>query len=163
LFAFPLLPFMTYLRLMKIIFAVLFTVLFCACNTDVCNQKTAWPAQVGMYTKTLLAKDSLTMLDSVSAWALDKALFYKNLKLNKMELPLSILCDSSVFVLQIKSTKDTVKIMHSNTTYFMSKQCGYGSEQVIDTVFYTTHKLKSITLSNAQADKNDKQNLAFHY
>ena len=157
-------PFINYLSRMKYILAVFIFFLFFSCTPDVCNQKVTWPAQASFYKISTLSKDSLVFVDSVSIWGLNNSiLLYKNLKVNKVELPLSINSDNSIFVIKIKSKHDTLKFYCSNTSYFISKQCCCGYQQVIDSVTSTKHVISKITWKLPQVDKNDKENVEIYY
>ncbi len=149
---------------MKYFVSIILISLFFSCATDVCNQRTAWPAQAGFYKISSLGKDSVVTADSLSLWGLNNdSLIYTNLNKKTIEFPLAIANSSSTFVFKIKSKYDTITVYHTNTPYLISKQCGYGYQQEIDSVVYTQHLFTKITWKVPQADKNDKENIQIYY
>jgi len=149
---------------MKYLITAFIFLIFFSCAPDVCNEKITWPVQAGFYAKWSQKADTLIFVDSLSLNGLNNTTFlYKNLKESKIEIPLTILSGSSIFVFKIKSKSDTVTFFHSNTPYLISKQCGYGYQQVIDSVTYTKHALSKITWRVPQVDKNDKENIEIFY
>ncbi|MCX6182230.1 MAG: DUF6452 family protein [Bacteroidetes bacterium] len=150
---------MTYLRCMKYLASVIIISLFFSCATDVCNQRIAWPAQAGFHH----VPDTLVLVSNLSVWGLNHDSLYKKQSLKQIEFPLSIANGSSAFVINVDSDFDTLTIFHTNTPYLISKQCGYGYQQVIDSVQYTKHLIKNLTWKIPESDKNDKENIQIFY
>jgi hypothetical protein len=149
---------------MKYIIALIIGLLFFSCATDVCNQKSTWPVQASFYKISSLNKDSLVFMDGLTLKGENNdSSLYSNENKNKVEFPLTAPAGSSTYIFKIQSLSDTVTIYHSNTLYLISKQCGYGYQQVIDSVVYTQNVLNKITWKVPQVDKNDKENIQIYY
>ncbi|MFM7022047.1 MAG: DUF6452 family protein [Flavobacteriales bacterium] len=145
---------------MKYLLGAFIALVLFACDSDVCNQRTAWPVQTGFYH----VPDTLVLTDSVSVWGLNNdSVIVSNKKVNKIEFSLATQASPSIFVFKIKSTYDTLTVYHSNTPYLISKVCGYGYEQKIDSIHFTKHTFTNITWEVPQVDKNDKENVQIYY
>ena len=90
---------------------------------------------------------------------------YDNIK--KIALPaLMPLKDSdneTEFIIEINGTADTIRFTHSNYLHLISKECGYSMYHTLDTVYFTTNEIDSISLTNKDITLINIENVAIFY
>ena len=90
---------------------------------------------------------------------------YDNIK--KIALPaLMPLKDSdneTEFIIEINGTADTIRFIHSNYLHLISKECGYSMYHSLDTVYFTSNKIDSISFTNKDITLKNIENVAIFY
>jgi hypothetical protein len=104
--------------------------------------------------------DSLT----IKTLGTDSVIINNQKKVREIFLPLKYVDETTVLVFHYSKTlRDTVRIYHTNTPYFVSMDCGYQMKQKIDSVSYSKHAIQSIKINNSQAGTDGKENLQLFY
>ena len=145
------------------LFAAGFIILLTSCLDAECIQETKAYMKVSFYsyeTKTAASPDNLTLYGTNNVVKL-----YDNQE--KITLPALIpLKDSgneSEFIIEINGTEDTIQFVHSSFFHFISKECGYSMWHTIDTVYFTTNEIDSISLINKEISLKNAVNVAIYY
>lgn len=114
-------------------------------------------------------------LDSITVRALgtDEIIINNQKKVHSMMLPLRFTKDTTAFILHYDYTRqpnqvDTLYVIHKNSPYFLSMECGYSMKQTIEKVNIgknesTIRQLESAKIVNNQANTNDIKNLDLFY
>jgi len=77
-------------------------------------------------------------VSGVTIWSTDiDSLTYDSATVNKTFLPLSMMNDSSQFIIEINKSKDTITFVHSKELSFVSGECGFIFRFEIDTILYS--------------------------
>jgi hypothetical protein len=58
---------------------------------------------------------------------------------------------------------DTVSVIHTNTPFFESLDCGYSVKQAVVAVDYTTLRIDSIRILDVNTNTNGTENLKIYY
>lgn len=115
--------------------------------------------------------DSLT----ITALGTDSIILNNEKKVHKLMLPLRYTSDSTVLIFKYDPVRqprhtDTLYIIHKNTPYFQSMDCGYLMKQNISKAHIGRHgsnvqaeKMDSIYLRNKESNSNEIQNLQIFY
>ena len=145
------------------LFVAGFLILLTSCLDVECIQETKAYMKVSFYsyeTKTVASPDSVSLYG-----ANNDIKIYDNQK--KITLPALIpLKDSdneSKFIIKINGTEDTIQFVHSSFLHFISKECGYSMWHAIDTVYFTTNEIDSISLTNKEITLRNAVNVAIFY
>ena len=140
-----------------------------ACDEDEdCSATTRQRMWCGVYRMSegetpRAVKDTIPLL-TVKAFGTDSTLVNKQEKVSLLDLPLRYTEESTVFVFTYSDTeKDTIKVKHTNSPYFISLDCGYQMRQLISEVSHTKHRLDSIHLSRNDANNNGTENIKLFY
>ncbi len=129
-----------YIR-MKIIFqvvAILALVIIISCNNDDFCLSNQQSVQASFYS-SITFKDStvsdvtIRAIESVA----DDDTIYNSEVVSESFLPLSMMNDTSRFLIQILNQKDTVSFVHSKELSFISEECGFIFEFELDTVLHS--------------------------
>lgn len=112
-------------------------------------------------------KDTIPFL-TVSARDTDSTLINKQEKVTQLDLPLRYTEETTIFVFAYSDSdsdteKDTIRVKHTNSPYFISLDCGYQMRQSISEVSHTKHRLDSIHLSRNDANNNGTENIKLFY
>ena len=108
-------------------------------------------------------KDTLDSL-TIKALGTDSVIINNQKKVHDILLPLKYADEATILVFHYSKTlRDTVRIYHTNTPYFVSMDCGYQMKQKIDSVSYSKHAIDSIHINNPQAGTDGKENLKLFY
>lgn len=122
-------------------------------------------------TKEML-KDTLDSL-TITALGTDSIILNNQKNVTSLLLPLRYSKDTTTLVLHYdyirdKKAADTIVIIHHNTAYFQSMECGYAMKQTIKKTVIKKAKSKiaeldSIYIRNNEANTNEIQNLDLYY
>ena len=78
-------------------------------------------------------------------------------------MPLKDSDNETEFIIEINGTTDTIRFAHSNYLHLISKECGYSMYHTLDTVYFTTNGIDSISLTNKDITLKNIENVAIFY
>lgn len=111
-------------------------------------------------------RDTLSYL-TVTALGSDSIVVNKEKNVSSVMLPLRYTSDTTSVVLHYSEEnpmlRDTIRIVHNNTPFFESLECGYTMRQIVNNVSYTRQDVDSIYLQNKEANTNGTENLKIFY
>jgi len=139
-----------------------FLILLTSCLDVECVQETRAYMKVSFYnyeTKTVASPDNLSLYGANNTIKI-----YDNQKITLPALiPLKDSDNESEFIIEINGTEDTIRFVHSSFLNFISKECGYSMWHTIDTVYFTTNEIDSISLINKEITLKNANNVAIFY
>jgi hypothetical protein len=114
-----------------------------------------------------VARDTLESL-TVTAIGTDSIIFNRGVAVSSLSLPLSYVSDTTTFVFHYDypdnpAVSDTVSVIHTNTPFFESLDCGYSVKQAVVAVDHTTFRIDSIRILDVNTNTNGKENLKIYY
>jgi len=156
----------TYLLLI----ALLILGISCTSSED-CTEDRIAKMGVGFYTRALT--DATKLVYVTSAQSLDTlsvrglaangtlidSILYKSKNIQKVYLPLNKFENSSKFVMTFRTAKDTIEVLHTNTDYYLSLECGCMKVHSIDTVLTTTHLIDSVKIINHKVNATNAEHI----
>ena len=159
---------MKYNTCLLLIFFVLFGI-SCTSNEE-CTEDRIAKMGVSFYTQAL---DASTKKYSVQAVSLDTlsvrglkangtlvdSILYKAINIHNAYLPLNKFESSSKFVLSFKTGKDTIEVLHTNSDYYLSLECGCMKVHAIDTVLTTTNIVDSVKIINHKVNATNAEHV----
>jgi hypothetical protein len=74
------------------------------------------------------------------------SMLYQNAEVNKLFLPLSFDEISTVFVLNDSTLSETIRIYHSKTLNYISRECGFIYDFKIDSISHTNVFIDSVEI-----------------
>ena len=94
--------------------------------------------QVSLYSarSSIDSDTSLTSASVIGVEMLDSV--YNNTTIQELFLPLSFTSDTTVFMIQTNTLRDTVWFSHTKELYYISRECGFSFTFKLDSV-WTTH------------------------
>ena len=151
---------------------IAFTLFGISCTNDQsCTQDRIAKMGVGFYTHALIDTtkqiyatrainlDTLSVRGLSANGTLIDSILYKSKSIQKIYLPLNKFESSSKFVLTFKTAKDTIEVLHTNTDYYLSLECGCMKVHSIDTVLTTTHLVDSIKIINHKVNATNAEHI----
>jgi hypothetical protein len=156
----------TYLLLI----ALLLLGISCTSSED-CTEDRIAKMGVGFYTRTLTnatkpvyvtsaqSLDTLSVRGLAANGTLIDSILYKSKNIQKIYLPLNKFESSSKFVLTFKTAKDTIEVLHTNTDYYLSLECGCMKVHSIDTVLTTTNLIDSVKIINHKVNATNAEHI----
>ena len=69
--------------------------------------------------------------------------------MNKLFLPLSFISDTTAFVIDEGSLRDTIWFRHSKEMKYISRDCGFTYNFKLDSIWFTDEIIDSVAISNA--------------
>ena len=134
-----------------------------SCLDAECVDKTKVYMKVSFYDyerKVIASPDSVTLFGADS-----EVKIYDNQKgiTPPALLPLKGWDSETEFIITINGTIDTVRFVHSNSPHLISKECGYSMYHTLDTIYYTTNEIDSISLTNREVTLRNIENVAIFY
>ncbi len=135
--------------------ALILIAIFIGCSdsaTDFClsNQQAAQITFYSIYTSDEDADNDSTV-EEVYVYGLNRAdsLIYDSVSISEAFLPLSMLNDTTEFVIKVKTLRDTLRFYTSKELNFISEECGYIFDFTIDSVNFTQNNfIDSVVISN---------------
>ena len=118
-------------------------------------------------------KTTTLSLDSVSARGLkfdnqsskfiyiDSVLSYKFPSTN-VDLPLNKFSTISKYEVKFNTTIDTLTILHTNSDYYLSLECGCLKVHSIDTVLTTNHFIDSVKITTHTVNNTNAENIRLY-
>lgn len=106
--------------------------------------------QLGLYS-AYSTTDSDTSLVSATVYGINpgKDSIYKSEPVNKLFLPLSFISDTTAFVIDEGSLRDTIWFRHSKEMKYISRDCGFTYNFKLDSIWFTDEIVDSVAISNA--------------
>jgi len=102
--------------------------------------------QAGLYSAySVSQKDTILPSFSIIGIGNNDSVYSKE-PVQKMFLPLSFTNDSTAFLLENNTIKDTLWIAHSKELHYISRKCGYAFNFKIDTIWSSSAFIDSIYL-----------------
>ena len=102
---------------------------------------------------------------TVRAFGTDSIILNAKEKADSITLPLRYTADSTVFVFQYNKEDpkqaDTITILHKNTPFFISVDCGYEVKQTLTDKKFTKNFLDTIHVRNQDTNVDGTENLRF--
>lgn len=151
---------------------IAFTLFGISCtNDESCTQDRIAKMGVGFYTRALTdtlrkvyttrekSLDTLSIRGLAANGTLIDSILYKSKTIQKVYLPLNKFENSSKFVLTFKTAKDTIEVLHTNTDYYLSLECGCMKVHSIDTVLTTTNLIDSVKIINHKVNATNAEHL----
>lgn len=151
---------------------IAFTLFGISCtNDESCTQDRIAKMGVGFYTRALtdtLKKvyttrtknlDTLSVRGLAANGSLIDSILYKSKAIQNIYLPLNKFENSSKFVLTFKTAKDTIEVLHTNTDYYLSLECGCMKVHSIDTVLTTTNLIDSVKIINHKVNATNAEHI----
>ena len=129
--------------------------LLSSCNPDSVCLSNQNAVQTGFYSAySTLPKD--TILTNVSAFGLGiNDSIYAKEGIRKMFLPLSFSHDTTAFVIENNTLRDTIWFAHTKDLFFISRKCGFSFNFQIDTVWSTHTFIDSVALDLNSVNYNE--------
>lgn len=114
-----------------------------------------------------IARDTLESL-TVTALGTDSIILNRGVSVSSLSLPLSYVSDTTTWVFHYDypddpAVSDTVSVIHTNTPFFESLDCGYSVKQAVVAVDYTTLRIDSIKILDVNTNTNGTENLKIYY
>ena len=151
---------------------IAFTLFGISCtNDESCTQDRIAKMGVGFYTRALtdtlrkvyttraINLDTLSVRGLAANGTLIDSILYKSKAIQNIYLPLNKFENSSKFVLTFKTAKDTIEVLHTNTDYYLSLECGCMKVHSIDTVLTTTNLIDSVKIINHKVNATNAEHL----
>ena len=151
---------------------IAFTLFGISCtNDESCTQDRIAKMGVGFYTRALtdtlrkvyttraINLDTLSVRGLAANGSLIDSILYKSKAIQNIYLPLNKFENSSKFVLTFKTAKDTIEVLHTNTDYYLSLECGCIKVHSIDTVLTTTNLIDSVKIINHKVNATNAEHL----
>ncbi len=151
---------------------IAFTLFGISCtNDESCTQDRIAKMGVGFYTRALtdtlrkvyttraINLDTLSVRGLAANGTLIDSILYKSKAIQNIYLPLNKFENSSKFVLTFKTAKDTIEVLHTNTDYYLSLECGCIKVHSIDTVLTTTNLIDSVKIINHKVNATNAEHL----
>jgi hypothetical protein len=112
-----------------------------------------------VYTTTAKSLDTLSVRGLTANGTLIDSILYKSKSIQMIYLPLNKFENSSKFVLTFKTVKDTIEVLHTNTDYYLSLECGCMKVHSIDTVLTTTNLIESVKIINHKVNATNAEHI----
>lgn len=115
--------------------------------------------------QTGLAEAGIIDLVTVTALETDSVIINRKAEAQSLSLPLRYGKEETSLVLHYlnQGKEDTITVLHTNTPYFLTLDCGFQMKQEITSVKHTAHLIDSITISHPDANNYGKENLKIYY
>lgn len=125
---------------------IVFVFLICLFFTYACGDETndfclsnQQSVQSGFYSSHHTT-DVDSTVSGVTIWSTNiDSLTYDSARVNEIFLPLSMMKDTSQFIIEINKLKDTLSFVHSKELSFVSGECGFIFRFEIDTILYSNN------------------------
>lgn len=126
-----------------------------ACNPDSICLSNQNAVQTGFYSAYSTAnKDTALSKTSVFGLGVTDSIYSKE-GVQKMFLPLSFSNDTTAFVIENNTLKDTIWFGHTKELFFISRKCGFSFNFQIDTVWSTHTFIDSVALDLNTVNYNE--------
>ncbi len=102
--------------------------------------------QTGFYSAYSVKKDTALARASVYGIGQD-SLVYKDARIGKMFLTLSFSSDTTIFIINNNTLLDTLWFRHSKSLEFISRDCGFTWNFIVDSVWHTNTFVDSVSIS----------------
>ncbi|WP_299526947.1 DUF6452 family protein [uncultured Lutibacter sp.] len=111
-------------KYITVIIVSLLTFLSCE-KDDICIETTTPSLVIRFYNNDIQTDVKNVLLDSV--WALDKNGIeqYKSVSIDSIVIPLNLNENSTTYIIENNSSKDTIKFIYDRKDVFVSRSCGY--------------------------------------
>lgn len=124
--------------------------LLLSCAPESCFEETNAFVKASFYfnkNSKLQAADSLTLYGYNQA---NRKIYNKSTNIQSALIPLNASTTSSVFIIRINGTSDTMKLSYNSYPHLISKECGYTfyHNLISDSLVCTTHIVDSIRITN---------------
>lgn len=146
---------------------VLLSSIIHACTEEAdCSLATRGWLQCNLYTLNesgMAVNDTLDSL-TITTYATDSIILNNQKDVHSLTLPLRYTVDSTVLVFRYsRTTTDTIVIYHTNTSYFLSMDCGYQMRQTVSGIRASQHRLDSIYISYNEVGTDGRENIKLFY
>src|SRR5690554_759769 len=126
-----------------------------SCNPDSICLSSQNAVQTGFYSAySSVNKDTVLAKASAFGVGLNDSIYSKE-GVQKMFLPLSYRHDTTAFVIENNTLKDTIWFGHTKELFFISRKCGFSFNFQIDTVWSTHAFIDSVALELNSVNYNE--------
>nr|WP_319400643.1 DUF6452 family protein [uncultured Carboxylicivirga sp.] len=151
---------MQYIRKIKWLALILFAGFYACDDSSFClsNQHAV---QASFYTLSS-GSEADTTLTGVYIWGAgqEDKLIYDSTRVNEMYLPTNLNADSTIFIIKqsvlvnntVRSDSDFVQFNYKRYLNHVSGECGMTYNLVLDTVYYTTNLIDSVSIDYANVN-----------
>lgn len=140
--------------------------IFLSCSEEEdCSMNARPMTRCYLYTQdgNTILNDTLDSL-TITALGTDSLILNNQKRVHDILLPLRYTADSTALIFHYsRELKDTIIIHQTNVPYFLSMDCGYQMRQTIDKISYSKYKLDSISINNAEAGLDGRENIKLFY
>ena len=133
---------------------LLLSLFFSGCNTDdIClsNQHALRAYFMSMEDKVRVQ----TTRTTIYGVGMSNDSIYKEETVSNMFLPLSFNRDTTSFLIFRQTLRDTIHFVHTKKMNFISRECGFTFDFVIDTVYYSNTFIDSVAIINRNVRYNE--------
>jgi hypothetical protein len=149
-------------RIITFSFIAGFSLLITSCFDIECVNRPATQVKAVFYDYE--TKKPVQQPDDITLYGIDNPVkLYDNKKTSFALLPLKVSDNETKFVIEINGTADTIHFIHSNFLQLVSKECGYLIYHHVDTLYFTTNAIDSISLINREITPKNIDNVAIFY
>lgn len=126
-----------------------------SCNPEPICLSNQNAVQTGFYSAySKINKDTVLNNTSVIGKGAIDSVYNKEL-VQKMFLPLSFVSDTTAFIIENNTLKDTIWFKHNKELFFVSRNCGFSFNFVVDTVWFTQTFIDSVALDYKPINYNE--------
>ena len=144
---------MRYFHFIILIFLLL-QLLFSGCNNDsIClsNQHALRAYFMSMEDKTRVQVLNTTIF----GLGMENDSIYKEEDVANMFLPMAFSGDTTTFVIMVQTLADTIHFVNTKKMNFISRECGFTLDFVIDTVYFSNRFIDSVAIINPNIRYNE--------
>jgi hypothetical protein len=141
-------------------------ILLClSCAPQTCYENTDAMVNTSFYLNSsgkIKAPDSLTIYGANME---SNKLFDKLKGVTVANLPLDASTTSSIYIIRINDTNDTVRLVYDSFPNLISKECGYAffHNLIPDSLTYTKHRIVSISVIKSSITPSNAENIRIYY
>ncbi len=124
-----------------------FLIAFSSCNQNLCEESTDVNFRIGFYTiDNGRERDSVVNNLTIYGIGREDSLLYNQAIAQKITLPLSLVADTSQFVIQINESEDLCIVEYTRFVRLVSHDCGFINEFDIHDIEYTKVNIDSAAI-----------------
>ncbi len=144
-----------------LLFILCFTFINCE-KDDICIDTTTPKLIIVFYNDTIPSVK--TAVTSLTIWAEGKENIYENKSLDSITIPLDLNQNRTTYILDNKTSKDTISFTYERKDIFVSRSCGYKTIfENLQIESITDNWIKNDTLKNTTIDNETAVHLTiFH-
>ncbi len=135
-----------------------------SCTPEACFEETESFLKATFYnnaTGKSAAPDSVTLYGIGHKSVL---IYNKSTGVQPAQFPLNSASDTSLFVIRINGTDDTIGFIYTSYPHLVSRECGFTFyHRLVDSVFYTKHNINYIYQGNNNVTTANEENIRIFY
>jgi hypothetical protein len=131
-----------------------------SCNQNLCEESTDVNFIIGFYTiDDGKARDSIVNNLTVYGVGREDSLLYNQSIARKITLPLSLVSDTSRFIIQIDGSQDLCVIEYTRFVRLISHDCGFITEFDIQDFKYTKTNIDSVSIIQSKVTNFEEEHI----